>query len=246
MPKSYKRNYLSSVIFRLDFFQDIAIGELREYSKKIKSILPIREEKEGVSGMINLDFTSGDVRQASRKISTWLFSNKNKNKKLEVGLNYIYLEYTNHSYKNSLELLSDINALIFPFLESYEIGTARRVGLRYTNEINLNEKNPLDWSKYINKKLIGGLDFGSKKIARSMGQVILKEENGDLVFNFGMWNKDYPNQILNKEFILDFDCYSNLGISRDKIIERVKEYNNIIEGLFEDSITDNFRKILNK
>jgi uncharacterized protein (TIGR04255 family) len=244
---TYKKNFLSKVIFKLDFAQNIVIGELKEYSEIVKKILPIKEKKDAIAGTVHIDFVSGESKQTNQNITVWVFFDKEKNRKLEIGMNYIYLEYS--KYKNSAELIDDIEKLVIPFLKEYEIENAKRIGLRYINEINISEKKPLSWGKYIDENLMGSLSFienNKMKISRSMGQIIIKEDLGDLSLNYGIWNKDFPNEILQKEFILDYDCYSNLGVSSDEIVDRAKKYNKYIEELFELSIKDAFRKLLSK
>ena len=81
-----------------------------------------------------------------------------------------------------------------------------------------------------------------------MGQMVVKEEVADVVFNFGIWNPDYPSIITRNEFILDFDCFSKLPIeSQDtKPSELAKDFNKRIETLFEASITDKLREEMSR
>jgi len=44
MPK-YKNNFLAKVIFRLDFSENIPIGNLQEFTKTVSKNFPIKEEK---------------------------------------------------------------------------------------------------------------------------------------------------------------------------------------------------------
>ena len=56
----------------------------------------------------------------------------------------------------------------------------------------------------------------------------------------------YPNKIVRKEFILDYDCYlkNDFEFDINKIQTIVAEYNESIRQLFEKSIDDGFRQIM--
>lgn len=249
MTKKYKKDFLSRVIFRLDFFDNVPISSLDDYAKMISESFSDKEEKEGRSGFLEFNFESGEVKNASQKMTSWVFHNKNASKKLEVNVKYLYLEY--NQYSNSEELVSDIEKVVMPFVNKYNISIVNRIGLRYINEIpdlDGGVGGQLDWENYINPELLGGLKFAKvnkSRIARSMNQLVIKEELGDLLFNYGIWNADYPNEVTRKEFILDYDCYNKLGVDSKDIVNYTKEYNLYIEKLFEQSITENFRNKLN-
>jgi len=247
MKNRYKRNFLTKVIFRIDFEQ-AKLGQLKTLSdtEKIKKEFPINEEERGEEGMINFDFVTKAFKQASSPVISWNLFNKNRTKKIKIHPRFLFIEYL--KYKDSSELLKDIN-LISDLIKNFEIKTINRLGLRYINEIKLESKDFLNWNNYINNHLLGSLKFATSKkknIARAMGQVVLKEENSNINFNYGIWNSNYPNEINEKTFILDFDEYSKFPLDAESLdlSATVKEFNKKIEDLFESSIKDNLRKIL--
>jgi len=243
----YKRNYLKKVIFRLDF-EKIELGSLEDFHKKeLDKEFTLLEPKKGQEGSFRLDVESGKVTQMMSEFLAYTFENKQKTKRFEVSEKYAFIEYD--KYSSSEELFSDLKALIEKFTDIFKVKTINRLGLRFINEIELSENKPLDWKDYINKSLVGFLGFYPKeRVSRAMSQLIFKKDKGDLAFNFGIFNKEYPNEITTKEFILDFDCYSTLPFetSEEGVLDRTKIYHNHIEDLFEKSITEKFRGILNK
>ncbi|MFA5961280.1 MAG: TIGR04255 family protein [Parcubacteria group bacterium] len=248
--KCYKTNCLEKVIFRLDF-EKVELGSLEEFNKKeLSKEFILQEPKKGKEGSFRFDVDSGEVTKLMNEFLAYTFENKQKTKRFEVSEKYAFIEYD--KYSSSEELFVDLKTLVEKFTNTFEVKTINRLGLRFINEIKLSkEKNPLDWKNYIDKNLIGLLDFsmkGKEKISRAMSQLVFKKEKGELMFNFGIFNKEYPNEIATKEFILDFDCYSTLPfeISEEGVLDRAKIYHNHIESLFEQSITDKFRKFLNK
>lgn len=246
--KNYKRNFLKEVILRLDF-NNAELDFLSDFAKSIKHEFPYFDQQKVLGNPIKIVGGGFLVDQLPQQNLLWIFSNLDKTKKLQIAPDHIALTYTR--YKNSNELLQDVAELVLPFILQAKIETLNRVGLRYSNEINLNNiKTKFSWSQYLSGHLIGSLNFASSnkmKVARSVGKLSLKEEDADITFNFGVWNSDYPNEALRKEFLLDYDCYSMLpiGTTDTKIIDVVRKYNSYIERLFESSITDNLRDVLN-
>ncbi len=241
--KPYKRNFLSRVIFRLDFLESIPIGNLKEFSEEIKDYFYNKKENRGLTSIFN---DNNESRQHHQEISSWIFNGRENKKDLAVSMKFLYIDYKN--YKNSEELFGDIEKVVNKFINRYGIEIIGRIGLRYLNEIKIEEKNQLDWTKYLNKNLISGLEFikdNKKIVSRAMNHLAIKEELGDINFQYGIWNNDFPNEINRKEFILDFDCFNTSGIESEDLLEVAKKYNQYIGDLFEASITNDFRKLLN-
>lgn len=245
----YKKNFLSRVVFRLDF-DEIELGRLENFVKKIKKNFPLVEQKEHQESSMILDTKTGAWEHSQKKKIIWQISDKDRNKQVEIDTNYIAITYT--KYKDSKALLKDIKEVFDDFLKTFDVKTVKRVGLRYVNEIALpSEKKPLDWKKYISTNLIAGIEFvksASLKTSRTLGQIILREEDAYITFNYGLINKDYPNEIVKKEFLLDYDCVSKFPIVANEfdVVEVVRKYNKYIENLFELSIISGLRTILKK
>lgn len=243
MPK-YKNNFLAKVIFRLDFPENILLGSLDDFAKAINTNFPTKEEKTETSILFNLTPESDNSKNKIEKNSFWLFHSTDKKKRLCVGMRYIYLEYDR--YNDFLEVETDIKESIVKFLTDFNIKIINRVGFRYINEIKLREPNQLEWKELINPSLISVIDYiKDKRPARIMGQFVVKEELGDLMLNYGIWNKEYPNEINEKEFVLDFDCHSGLGIASDEILNIAQSYHSYIENFFEDVIEQKLRDKMN-
>lgn len=248
MSNPYKKNYLTKVIFRLDFFDNVSISNLSKYINDISEIFPIKEEREGQTGFVEFNFESGEVNKSSQKMTSWVFFNSDKTKKLEINAKYLSLEYSDGAYQDSTDLIDVLEKAVMPFLSHNSIATVNRLGLRYVNEIpDLSEEDTgdhLDWSDYIDPDLIANINFAktkSRRLARIMTQMVIKEELGDVLFNYGIWNNDYPNEIISKRFILDLDCFTKLGVDTTDIVDFTKSYNKYIEDIFEQSISETLR-----
>lgn len=243
---TYKTNFLSNVIFRIDFDQ-VEFGKLEEFTNKIKADFPILEIEAGEEGLLSFDFASKEMKQNLTPIKVWTLYDGEKKKKIKIHPRYFIIEYG--KYNNSQELLSDVK-IGAEFIKEFGVRTINRAGLRYINEINVDDKEFLKWDDYIDEDLIGSLKFiekNSKKAARSMTNIVVKENFGDINVNYGLWNSNFPNEINEKIFILDFDGYSKFPLDAESLdVEKlVKEYNQSIEDLFELIIKDGLRGILN-
>jgi len=245
----YKTNFLKKVVLRLDFEQ-AQLSQLPKLLKEenFKKYFPIGGEKKGEEGMIDIDFKTKKVNQVSNPITTWEFRNEKDTKKFIIHPRFLVVEYK--EYSDSKELLIH-TSIVSNFIKNFDIKTINRLGLRYVNEIVLQGKDFLSWDEYIDEKLLGSLKFAisNKKIlSRAMSTMVFKEENNNINFSYGIWNSNYPAEIREKIFILDFDASSKYPIDAKEadLSSIVKEYNQNIENIFENTIKEGLRKILKK
>ena len=61
-----------------------------------------------------------------------------------------------------------------------------------------------------------------------------------------MHNTDYPATIKKKVFILDLDAYYSGLMNKNDIIEYFPKFHKSIQELFENSITEKYRELINK
>lgn len=161
------------MIFRIDY-NKIELGKLEKfYDTELKKKFPFQIGKPGFEGQLEVDFESGNAKHEKTNFIAWEFESKNKTKILHISkipFSSIYTEY-----KNSDELFNDLNSIIKKFIESFQIQTINRIGLRYSNEIELSEKGPLDWQSYLQKRPSKSYKLfyeEKKRVARAIGQLI--------------------------------------------------------------------------
>ena len=243
----YKRKFLDKVIFRINF-EPIEITSLKSFSSDIKKEFPNQTTKKVYEGELSINILSGDSKQSTKESKAWKFDNKNKH--LTISNKFLILEYEAEHYKKE-EFFGDIELTVSPFLANFNLKSIVKTGLRYINRISIKEVEPLKWDKYINKKLLGNLSFAKSKdltIARSMSHLVVKYEGFDLIFNFGIWNSDYPNEVARKEFILDLDFQSKLPVSAKEFdaLKFAKICDKEAERIFGSSIRDGLKKLMDK
>lgn len=237
----YPKNFLSGVVLRIDFSGDVTLGDLNEFGASITDLFPSKEARESVAGF-EINFINSEVRQQKKVVYSWLFKNASEDIFMDIGSNYLTIECK--KYPGWEKMSSMIARTVIPLLNQIGVKTAKRIGLRYLNEIDLAEPEPINWEDLLAESLIGPLRFArdqSQKIARGMSQLIIKLNGADLAFNFGVWNPDYPNPVTRKQFVLDLDCYTILSSDTDELTEKIAYFHTQIENLFEASITETLR-----
>jgi len=138
----------------------------------------------------------------------------------------------------------DVMHVFDAFQAVYKPIDLKRMGLRYVNEIKFSEGNPFDWSNFISDSLLCPLNSfpdNQKRIARSMTQTIFSRIDHLLRFSCGMFNKsEFPSPISRKEFILDYDCFTE-EVTGGDIGKFLEIFHLDIQTMFENSIKDSLR-----
>ncbi|HUW18891.1 MAG TPA: TIGR04255 family protein [Sedimentisphaerales bacterium] len=251
MGNKYKTNYLDKVIARIDFatplprMAEAQPGEVAELA--IKSF-PIAEPKKVMMGQIKFKPTGEISAESSMVANQWNYHGKSREKTLCITQDFVFVVY--NKYETFEKLKADFVAIIEKLFEVYEKDKAiviKRFGLRYINNIKLQEDNPMDWSKYLNSTILQMFAAANDKtnICRALNTIVLNYGDILLKFQYGMNNPDYPALIRSKEFILDYDAFYEGSQDKDSIIENLERFHNKIEEFFEKCITDELRKEMN-
>lgn len=246
MP-SYKRNFLSNVIFRIDYSPILELEKEKpaSFQQIIQNDFPILEPLNRSGFMVEKRPDTDPKMESLNKI-IWKFLSKNKTKIVELDTNYLAISFINESYTKYEDFEKCIKDVTDNFYKIYPDVIIQKFGLRYINQIKIEEDKVFEWDKYINSNLINNLNFIKEKdnLTRSLGFFILKIGDFNVNFNYGIFNSAFPGKIVDKEFLLDYDCHTSEQIDRDKIIENLNFCNENISKIFEDSIKEDFRKIL--
>lgn len=245
--RRYKDNFLKNVIFRLDFSTLTQLEDNNEpifgnaiaerYSAPTKKTI---KELEVSFGQDN----SKIVKEES--IWRWEYFNKDSNDKIVTLLkNAIIFECRNRQYKDFISFKEDAEFILNNLQKSYSIDEFNRMGLRYINEIIIPENNPLDWQGFINSDLSNAIKAGvanNFQPVRSMHQLQFKDDEITVLFNYGIFNRDYPNPVAKPELILDYDYYISSVLNKNEIVDKLVCLNSISKQMFESSIGDRLRE----
>lgn len=239
----YKNTPIKGVIIRIDFLGRVA--ELNDslpipIVDVIKKSFPIAEAKEVIAK--ELQISNEKVTESNKNVREWHFHTEERNATLIIKEDFFAIQINNYiSFEMINVVLKEIKDIFF---SHYETLATRRLGLRYINEINLQEKNPLNWKRYINPKLISIFDAtpSPDNIIRAFHNLELKFDDIILKFQYGIHNPDYPAIIKKKSFILDLDASFSGILKQHEIDDYITKQHTIIQNQFEFSITDNLRK----
>ncbi|KKG92435.1 TIGR04255 family protein [Methanosarcina mazei] len=247
MNTKYKKNYLTVVIARIDFSSRLNTDELpKDLRQTILKICPISEPKKIINQEFKFDQNEKVEVKADVYGTEWNFHANMKEKQFVISPNFLSISY--HKYESFEKLKSEFLPVVEKLFEAYPDIEIVRLGLRYVNEINLFEQNPLSWEKYLNSNLLSMFEIPDNKeaILRGFSELIFNTEDMNLVFKYGMHNPDFPASIKKKIFILDFDAqYICLQELKDIQLNLITAHDEI-EKLFEKSITSELRVKLNE
>ncbi|MBT4121877.1 TIGR04255 family protein [bacterium] len=240
----YTKNFLTDVIFKVDFpvILDLQDSPPKEFQNAIKEEYPILEPFQQFSFMMDKE-SEEPPQNLNRTI--WKFMSKDKNRSIELSYQSLIIVFKDYqSYEDFREIIEKIMAI---FNELYKNVIVDRIGLRYINQIELEEEDIFNWGDYINDCLISNIDFLENKnqIKRTIDILELSlDDEVTLNFRWGIYNSLYPSEVSKKEFLLDFDCFTRVQIESDQVIGKLDIFNSIITGYFEKSIEDKFRELL--
>ncbi len=239
----YKRNYITEAICRVDFLNPIfELSDTlpKEFSQDIAKKFPIAESQELTEN--NVEILGSDIKNNTIKFIEWRFWNKERTRKITLkrdSLSLLQKSYTNYAeFQEEFELAFNALSSIYPKV------TYKRFGVRYINNLTINESNPLNWDKYINEKLLASIYIpeDKAKISRTFHNLEMNFDDYNLRFNFGIFNPDYPARIKQKAFILDLDAYNTSIQTKDEIISSLPILHQKIQKFFESSIKEEFKK----
>ena len=241
MPK-YKRDYLTNVICKIDFIDrlNFSADQINRLKDDISEDFPNMKDID--VSFIEVMMSSEEDRTIRKKGKVYEFAHDDKLVRIEPEcLVFEFKLYTGFDQfrelvkkvLNSLDLLN--NSV-----------RSKRMGLRYINQIRLDEGDPFDWNGLIVDSLVPNTVYTKDKnvLSRSLGWVDLTYNDFYVRFHYGMFNSEHPNPIARKEFVLDFDCYTKDEQDLSEVSTLLDRFHEKIKEMFECSILDDLRQIM--
>jgi len=241
--KKYRHNFVTNALCRLDFRATPAINLdlLNRFRDAVKSDFP-KVEEQTLQGF-TAKFEKGAVLEQGLLPEQKIFHyiDANSENKIELAPDHLAIE--SFKYVNFREFGAIIKVALDAFTELVANSDFTRLGLRYVNQIVLSKGNPLDWTEYVDPSFVSVIDHffnKSPNLARSMSQVVLNYDDYKLNFNYGIHNSEFPAKISRKEFILDFDFYTEY-VENEQIMLLLKKFNKESAIIFEKCIKEKLR-----
>lgn len=250
----YKKNFISKVICKVDFINNIQNSQVLD--EKLQRIalkhFPVQNMDEIVKFnqiRLNLNSSKPDISDKVTDMLLRKFSSNTERNTVKISNAFVLFDIQDYSSFTSLyAAYSDI------MTELFSIGNIaiKRIGLRYINQFDLSQmrvqKNYFSGNiaSALERKFIDIED--SFCLTRATHKIEYKVDDMKLSFAYGLNNKNYPNVISdNALFMLDYDCYKEEVVERlDETIRILKTAHSNIQALFESSITDSLRKIMDE
>jgi len=244
--KHYRNPFLKEVIVRIDFpapaYDDKSLP--KTVANKAINNFPIQEERKALSQELTL--SPSEIHHKRQEFTEWHFHGIKRQKKLIITPRFIAISYSRYT---SFEELKDgfLQVTSVMFEHDPDI-RASRLGLRYINHIDIPKHDPYEWGDLINRELLGLFEhFSDRKniINRIFHIVEYKyEDDIQLKFQFGVPNPDFPAPVRAPLFVLDMDAYYNGLQDKNDISDNLNNSHERIQHLFENSITDNLRRLM--
>lgn len=246
--KIYKRNFLKDVIFRIDFVNPINVNDfvkdnLNELKKQYPLYSPIELKHNNIK--VNFDNIKGNTVEKNEIIQIkQIFYNAARTAQMEISSNALIINYKKY---NDFDLLyKDIEAILNLLMKNTNSSiVVGRTGLRYINIFENTDLKSIDWSKYIISSMLFFENWNDSNVLQHMSVANVKKEECIMKIQYGLFNGEMPNDRVKESYVLDIDASSFEMCDLSVVKEQVTKWNDNIREVFEYSITDEMKAVLN-
>lgn len=251
----YQRNFLSNVICRVDFNSDLQSDSLNNLliNQSITNVFPIKD-KDIVEKQTNYTLTqTQDMPQLMQENVSFIrkvFVSQCGKNKCNISPKFLILEY--NDYSSFEKLKNDFLGIIQAIQNICGNIELSRFGLRYINVFNVD--NIKIYKTFFSEKInefvsLDSQDNGDNtiEISRALGKIEYVQNDIRLNMVFGEFNRNYPGVIQKHDFVLDYDAFiQGLYKLSDIFPQKFEAAHDLIQQIFEQSITDRLRNILDR
>jgi uncharacterized protein (TIGR04255 family) len=241
----YQTNFLTQVVARVDFLSPVSSLQ-KELPPAIASsarlYFPIAEPREAVAQ--ELQFAPEVKAGKKTEFTEWNFYSKDRTNRLAISHAALYVSYKAYASYDSLR--AEFLSVLEPFLQQFHDVQARRLGLRYVNQVPSLRTGPLDWQGVVDDRMLALISFDQPdRLCRMFHVLEYNHDDFRLRYQFGLHNPDYPALIKQGPFILDLDAFTEVPHHSNEISGYLDRFHLHIQQLFESSIGGILREKLN-
>lgn len=244
MLVKYSKNFLTQVIFQANYNIPSIKFHLDSTLKDLCRLKTGQDPKELKNTNVNFSVNSNSNQAVTTEMnSRWLFQGS----ELQIIIQYDLIQIVNLNYTDYTHFHGIITEIFNKVKDIYK-PVITRIALRYINNINFPTGSTYDFAEYIDEALLNSsLKFKDYGLKRSIGQMQLAEDENDLSVNFtyGFNNSQYPNKLIKREFLLDYDCFLTYKSTSETVLDIsdiILKIRNKVNQLFEKSILSGLQK----
>ncbi len=243
---SYERNFLTEVIFRIDFVNPIKVDDFaKENLNDLRRFFPFYSPIDTTHNNIeiNIDENGNKTVERDQKIlRKQIFFKEPRIAQMEISANALSISYS--SYSNFDSLRTDIEGVLDLLMKTPNI-TIGRTGLRYINIFENKRPGRINWSTYITPNMLPSEQWNDFKVLQHMSALHIKQDACLVKIQYGLFNGEIPNERIKDAYVLDIDAYSEKMCDLSAVKESIPKWNDTISEIFELTITDRMREKLN-
>jgi uncharacterized protein (TIGR04255 family) len=242
---NYATNHLEQVILRVDFEPIAAL--ITQARPELSNRLAATHPTFAMIPVTQLNFQFGAVAGMNQQVIANNFQHRSEDGSSTIVFshNFFSLEYVR--YLNGTQLLGDLATFVEHLTQLHGNAAVTRVGLRYVNNIKLENGAAQDWDTLIAQPLIDSVKASLEpgvRVARSIHQAETFNDDVRLIFHYGFLNPDYPAEMVRREFLLDLDAVHVGQTQLANVHQCCAQLNAACEAKFEASIADGLRQLM--
>jgi len=178
----------------------------------------------------------------ARLLQTFVFAKASAKRTIRISQeNFVFIT---NVYRNFEEFKSEALARTSKFVQTFDISSFKRVGLRYVNNIQLEVNDPIgSLRRFVNVPL--DLDrFDVPKIEQFLAEFRLSTGLGHRITVRGAFLQ-IPTSA-GAQFILDLDCYSVEVTAREQLGKLLDDFHHEIQTQFLTHITSEYKEVMRR
>lgn len=238
MPR-YKNNTLTTVIFRIDFGENIDTDK-EELRKECLSLFPLVQNETITEQTIHTTINEKGEATVERQKNSYTnvtYSNRQMSRKVVVSPKFVLIElqdYTSYSDTKSVYM-----SVFSKVREANPDATIARIGMRYINQIDLSNIKKSTRERYIKAPLLGSplenvVDGSQLSRTQHLTEIMVDDFRVRCVTGF--FNPDFPAAIKRFIVTLDYDAFIQGNADVAEVDSYLDKFHAAIQSLFEQSI----------
>ncbi len=244
---NYKSNTLSTVIFRVDFFTPITVDD-NTLNNACISIYPVVQEETVNEHNVQTSFNEKGEMSIERNTNTFVnkkYSNRQLSRSITVSPRFVFTEVKD--YTNYQDTCKTFISVFDAIKNANPTATIARIGMRYINQIDLTNYKKTARKNYVKGALFespfdGVIESAMQARTQHLVEFVIDDYRVRCVT--GLFNPDYPAAIKRNIVTLDFDAYTQGGMTLEEVPSYLDKFHSSIEALYDASILSKQREIM--